>query len=142
MFYILYRVCFFTNWSIFTRCVKWSIPTSTKPMSCCLRQRSITCSPGSQKKTGSLYYTTKLKYLYYRTNKKHSSFVLYNIQIIFCHLQCVISLYILENTISGLIVLFQVKGHRSAPLHTELYHCTVLLYDDITCVQWSIFYIK
>ena len=40
-----------------------------------------------------------------------------------------------------MIAPIQVKGHRSVPLHAELYHCTVLFNDDVTCIQWSIYLI-
>ena len=36
---------------------------------------------------------------------------------IFCHLERKINLNILENAILFLIAPFQVKGHRSVPLH-------------------------
>ena len=68
---------------------------------------------------------------------KHSLFVLYNIKIDDCHL---INLKIIDNTI--LIAPFQIKGQLSGLLHAELYHCTVLFNDDVTCVEWSIYFIS
>ena len=49
----------------------------------------------------------------------------------YCHLQRLIQLYIMENAISLLIALCQVKGHPSVLLHAALYHCTELLNADM-----------
>ena len=62
-------------------------------------------------------------------NEKHSLLFSYNIKQYFGHLEC--------NFV--LIAPFQVKGHRSVPLHAEMFHCTVLFNDDVTYVQWSIY---
>ena len=56
-------------------------------------------------------------------------------QIYFCHLQRLINLYILENVNS-------VKSHLSVLLNAPLYHNTVLVHADVTCVQWSIYFIS
>ena len=62
---------------------------------------------------------TEWKYMYHRTNERHSLFVLYNIKNIFCHLECKINLNILENTI-----LFWSCHFRSKV--TVVYYCMVL----------------
>ena len=56
-------------------------------------------------------------------------------KIYFCHLQRLINLNI-KNANSVLIALFHVKGRRSVPLHAASYNNTVLLNDNVTCVQW------
>ena len=45
---------------------------------------------------------------------------------------------ILGNANTVLIALCQAKGHCRVLLNVALYHCTVLLHGDVTCVQWSI----
>ena len=48
----------------------------------------------------------------------------------------------MENANSVLNAPCQVKGHHSAPFNAALYYCTVLLNPDVTCVQWTIFFIS
>ena len=74
---------------------------------------------------------------YYRTNEKHSVYI-----FIRCHLQRLISLYTLENAYNVLIAPFQVKCHLGVLLHAAPCHCTVLLNDDNTCVNWFIYFIS
>ena len=74
--------------------------------------------------------------------KNFNYMFLYNIKNIFCHLQQLIDLYILENTNSVLITPWQVKGHCSALLNAALYYYTILLNTDVTCVKWCIYFIS
>ena len=50
------------------------------------------------------------------------------------------NIIILEKSNFGLIVPFQVKGHLS--VQAAVYHCMVLLSDDVTSVHWSIYFIS
>ena len=61
-----------------------------------------------------------------------SSIYITCIKNVFCHLERLINM---ENAHPVLIELFQVKCHHSVPLRAALYHCMVLLNDDVTCYQ-------
>ena len=80
---------------------------------------------------------------------KDIQYVLYNIKNTVCHLECKINLDILENAI-GFIAPFQVKGHRSVPLHGTVqrslnsvsisYHVTVS--NHMTRIYIGVIYVS